>query len=138
MRFADIPWQPEPKVLRQFSGLLVLFGLGLSSLGYWNGREGWMLWAPLGFSTIGVIGWIQPAWVKWLFVGWMIAVFPIGWVVSRILLVGLFLLVFLPIGLVLRFMGWDPLGLKSQNPSQTSFWRDGPGRVDAKRYLRQY
>ena len=44
-----------------------------------------------------------------LYLGWMRVFYPIGWVVSHLLLAIVYYLVLTPIGLVMRLFGGDPM-----------------------------
>ena len=68
--------------------------------------------------------------------GWMVAAFPIGWTISRLVIAALFVLVFTPVALVFRLAGRDALRLRRR--SAPSFWiaKQRPERVES--YLRQY
>ena len=67
----------------------------------------------------------------------MVLVFPVGFVVSQLVLVVLFFLVFLPIGFLLRFRGWDPMLYRVRKSGDT-FWEVKSISQDVRRYLRQY
>ena len=62
---------------------------------------------------VGSMGLLHPPLVRWIFVGWMMAVFPIGWLVSRVVLAGVFYGCFTPLAFLFRLMGRDPLGLSA-------------------------
>jgi len=73
--------------------------------------------------------------IRPIFVGLILLTFPIGWVVSHLLLGLIFYGLVTPIGLILRISGHDPLQLKK--PSGNSVWKTPVGKTDATRYLRQ-
>ena len=63
--------------------------------------------------------------------------FPIGFVISHVLMATIFYLVMTPIGLFFRLVNRDALGRKLQ-PDRTSYWRDrGPAR-DPSSYFKLY
>jgi hypothetical protein len=137
MKFSDIPRNPSEQVLRQFGILCLLF---FGAFGIWqylyHHRE------ALGIGLVslgllgGIIGLLKPSWLKAVFVGWMIVAFPIGWLISKLLLILLFFGVFTPIGLLLRMRGYDPLQLRK--PKADSYWIKRQSQQDQRRYLRQY
>jgi hypothetical protein len=86
--------------------------------------------------TAGLLGTLHPEFLRPVFVGWMILVFPIGWTISHLLLGLLFFGVFTPVGLLLRTFGKDSLRL--QRGAASSLWQDRAQESDLKRYLRQY
>jgi hypothetical protein len=128
---------PDLRTLRQF-GFLCLFFFGtLAGLQYFHSDNvvASFIFAGLAVGG-GLLGAVRPILLKPVFQGWMILVFPIGWVVSHVLLAGLFFGVFMPLGLILRSMGHDPLKLKK--PVGNSYWQARSPQTDASRYLRQY
>ena len=132
-----IQWNPSTKQLRQFAGIwfpafcgLVGWSIGHKT-GHWSEVEiGWVL---AGLLSVG--GLVLPALIRPIFVGLILLTFPIGWVVSHLLLGLIFYGVVTPIGLILRISGHDPLQLKK--PSGNSVWKTSIGKTDATRYLRQ-
>jgi len=132
-----IQWNPSTKQLRQFAGIwfpafcgLVGWSIG-NKTGHWSEVEiGWVL---AGLLSVG--GLVLPALIRPIFVGLILLTFPIGWVVSHLLLGLIFYGVVTPIGLILRISGHDPLQLKK--PSGNSVWKTSVGKTDATRYLRQ-
>jgi len=90
-------------------------------------------WAVVGLlSAAGVV---YPPSIRPVFVGLILLTYPIGWVVSHVLLGSIFYLLFLPIGLVLRMTGHDPLQRKP--PVGSSLWKTPVGKTDPASYLRQ-
>ena len=132
-----IQWNPSTKQLRQFAGIwfpafcgLVGWSIGQKT-GYWSEVEiGWVL---AGLLSVG--GFVLPSLIRPIFVGLILLTFPIGWVVSHLLLGLIFYGVVTPMGLILRIRGHDPLQLKK--PGGNSVWKTSVGKTDATRYLRQ-
>lgn len=135
MRFSDIPRNPDSRTLRQFAFIWIIFFSAIGSLQLFKGNT-WG-WPIIGLAVIaGIPGLFWPNLLKPIFVTWMILAFPIGWVVSHLLLAAIFFLVFFPIGFVLRVTGHDPLRLKK--PKAESYWTDKLPQADSGRYLKQY
>ena|ERR1041385_4123966 len=65
---------------------------------------------------------VKPGWFRGFYRLGMTVSFYIGQVVSRVLLTILFLLVFTPLGLLLRLFGKDLLHLKRKAPGE-SYWQ---------------
>jgi hypothetical protein len=138
MRWSDLPINPSHRTLRQFAGLWILV-FGGWTVWYWlNGGAAWQV-ALLAavVVTVGTIGLVAPPAIRAIFVGWMVLVFPIGWVVSRVLLLGLFVLVMTPVGLVLRLFGRDALNLRRRTGVQ-SYWKRMSTPSAPGAYFRQY
>jgi hypothetical protein len=87
--------------------------------------------------TVGLLGLTWPRRIKPVFVAWMALAFPIGWIVSRVILGLLFYGLFTPVAWILRLKGRDELGLKRQ-PEATTYWHRKPSATDKSQYLRQF
>ena len=128
---------PDARMLRQFGFLCILFFGILSGLQYFRSGNPTAATILAGLAVSGgLLGALRPMLLKPVFLGWMILAFPIGWVVSHVLLACLFYGVFFPLGMILRGLGHDPLRLKK--PVGTSYWQARSPQTDARRYLRQY
>jgi hypothetical protein len=132
-----IQWNPDRKQLRQFAALwfpafcaLVGWLVGTKT-GQWGGVQ--VAWAVA--AGIAIMGVLHPPAIRPVFVGLILVTYPIGWVVSHLLLGAIFFGLFLPIGLALRWTGHDPLQLKI--PRGNSLWKTPVGKTDAASYLRQ-
>lgn len=88
-------------------------------------------------AAVAAMGLIRPAAVRPLYVGWLIAAYPIGWTVSNLLLLGIYGLVLTPMGLVMRLAGRDPLTRRFDRGAKT-YWSPRRPTEDKERYLRQY
>jgi hypothetical protein len=138
MKWSDIPRNPSRKTLRQFAGAWLVFFLCWAAwLGLKKGQTESGVTLAIVALLGGIGGWVRPSLLKWIFVGWMILAFPIGWLVSLIMLSILFYAVFTPIALLLRLRGRDALGLK-RPPDRTSFWLRKETPLDVRSYFRQY
>ena len=133
----SVQWNPEKKQLRQFAGIwfpafCALLGWIIGKkTGHWGAVE--VAWVICGGVSLG--GFVHPPLIRPVFVGLILATFPIGWVVSHVLLGAIFYGVVTPIGLALRLTGHDPLELRP--PTGNSLWKTPVGKTDAASYLRQ-
>ncbi|NCY22357.1 hypothetical protein EBX31_10440 [bacterium] len=133
----SVQWNPERKQLRQFAAIwfpafcaLVGWMVGKKT-GHWAGVE--ILWVVC--AVVAVAGFLHPPLIRPVFVGLILATFPIGWVVSHVLLGVIFYGLVTPIGLILRLTGHDPLQLKP--PAGDSLWKTPVGKTGPASYLRQ-
>jgi hypothetical protein len=138
MAVVDINWHPTARELRIFAGLQWLF-CGIVAWYAWKTHAAPGVAAILcGVSSgVALLGLLAPRAIRPVYVGWMLAVFPIGWVVSHVVLAAVFFLVITPIGATLRLLGHDPLHRRYDRAANT-YWiarRDPP---DADRYFRQF
>jgi hypothetical protein len=91
----------------------------------------WGLGAVLTLAYVAI-----PSWRRSIFLGWMYASYPLGWLVSHVALLVVFFLVIVPFGLVARLARRDLLKRRF-DPSAPSYWvRREPG-TDMRRYFRQ-
>jgi hypothetical protein len=74
----------------------------------------------------------RPIWIAW-----MVAAFPIGWMVSHLILAITWYLVVTPIGVVMRATGRDPLRRRFDQ-GRSSYWTEHDPHGDPKRYFRQF
>ena len=121
MKWSDVTAAPKPKTLRQFAGLWLIFFGGWAAWRYWHGQTG------MGTNVlavvavvVGTIGLVAPMAVRWIFTAWMIAAFPIGWTISRVMLALMFYLVFTPVAVIFKLMHRDALHLRRAGTS--SYW----------------
>ena len=137
MNFSDIPRNPDNRMLRQFAGLWIMFFSGIALSQYFRSQNTTAAIVVGALAVlVGVPGLFFPRLLKPIFVGWMILAFPIGWLVSRIILMLLYFGVFAPVGFVLRILGHDPLRLKK--PEVESYWEEKTQQTSLRRYLKQF
>jgi len=134
---ADTLWRPGQCRLRQFSVLWTLIFLSLAIQLCWPLTR---IFPVLGLSLvcfIGIIGWFRPHIMRPMYLTWMLAAWPIGWLISHVVIVVLFFGLFMPLGLLIRVFGRDPLGLRFQ-PETASYWTKKEVFADKHRYMQQF
>jgi ABC-type uncharacterized transport system permease subunit len=93
--------------------------------------------APLS-ALVGLsLAYIWPASLRIIYLGWMYAALPIGWVVSHLLLALIYYLMVTPIGLFMRLVGSNPLQ-RRLDPDADSYWLERKPKEEAKRYFKQF
>ena len=132
MTWSEISWRPSDRQLRGFAFGCLLFSLLFAAR--WNFLAGLLIGVGIVIATIGLL---RPQWIRPLYMTWTIAVFPIGWTISKLVLALLFYGVFTPLGLLFRLLGRDTLNLKLQ-PGAESYWITKETPKDPRRYLQQY
>lgn len=138
MKWSDLPLNPTPKALRQFAGAWLVFFLALGAFQYWGKSRPQLGLALAAMAVaIGIAGLVRPALVRWIFVSWMVLVFPIGWVVSLLALLLMYYLVLTPVAVFMRLRGRDLLNRKPM-PGRTTFWAAKETPRDVRSYFRQY
>ncbi len=130
---------PSRRELRWFGLLLALFFGLAGSLAYlrFGGRQvAVWIWAVGAVLTVGYHA--VPALRRRLYVGWMYAAFPVGWLVSHLLLVIVYYGVMTPIAVTMRLLGHDAMHRRFDHAAPT-YWqphRRPPG--GSSRYFRQF
>jgi Saxitoxin biosynthesis operon protein SxtJ len=125
------------RTLRQFAGLCVLAFGGLAG---WQGLVQdhailAMIFAGLA-GLVGLLGLLRPQAVRPLFRGAMTATYPIGWVVSHVLLAFMFYGLVTPMALFFRLIGRDVLACR-RRADQPSYWVPKRMPSDVRSYFRQ-
>jgi fucose 4-O-acetylase-like acetyltransferase len=137
MNWTDIDLNPSSRILRQFSAVWLLV-LGAIGLNQWllrgNPRIGIALLAIA--VVVGTIGLLRPRSIRPVFLACTLATFPIGWVLSQLMLLTLFAIVITPVALLFKISGRDRLW-RERTPRPT-YWKPRAPIQDVRRYLRQY
>ena len=138
MSAIEINWDPPKKQLRQFAVLQGLFFVGLA---LWLGLVRGMPTTAAILATVsvcvGAVGYVWTPLMRAVYVIWMAAVFPIGWLVSHALLAAVFYLVFTPIGIIMKLCRYDPMQRKFDREAD-SYWQTREQNEDTSRYFKQY
>ena len=133
----EINWNPSRKELRQFGFLCLAFFGGLAAYNWYHGGVTLAVELLTAAALIGgVLGAVAPQLLKYVFVGWIVAVFPIGWTVSHLLLGFIYFFILTPIGLLLRLLGQDPMN-RSFDPGAKTYWTTHE-QAPVARYFRQF
>ena len=137
MQWSDVIAAPPERHLRQFSGLFVVIFLALGGWRIWQGQADWWATTLVVLALgVGLVGLARPSAVRFIYTGWMIVAFPIGWTVSRIALAIVFFVVVTPMALVFRAVRRDELRLR-RDEAGASYWRAKPSPKDVREYFRQ-
>ncbi len=138
MHWSDIPRNPSPRLLRQFAALWLMFFGGVS---VWQWAVRGRVEVAAVLAAVGVIvggmGLLKPALVRPVFVGWMVVVFPLNWLVSRLLMGAIYYGLFTPLAVLLRLKGRDVL-LRRRPADRPTYWQPKPAPEDVRRYFSQF
>lgn len=138
MSIIEINWRPASRDLRLFA--IVQLAAAGGAAWFLRRQAGWD-WAAavLVIVSLGVMitGLVWPSQIRYLFLLWMLAAFPVGWVMAHVSLAVIYFGIVTPIGLALRMAGHDPLQLKKR-PGATTYWIDRPPPPEPRRYFRQF
>lgn len=139
MRWKDVNLTPEVKVLRQFGAIcsLVCAGMAVWQLvGLHNIVPGILL--VCGSIVCAALALLRPNWLRVPFVASIVATFPIGWVVSNLILFLLYFGLMTPLAFAFRWSGRDLLNLKPPAADETGFWTAKNLDRDKRSYFRQF
>lgn len=138
MRWSEIQFRPADQTVRQFARLWIAFFGGIAVYqGCFRERTTVALTLGAVAAVVGLLGLVAPRVVRPIYVGWMVAAFPIGWVVSHLILALIFYGLFTPISLFFRLIGRDALQ-RGPRPDLDSYYLPKPTPADPALYLRQY
>ncbi len=119
MSLVTVNWKPSSRQLRQF-GLLCAFSLpGLAWL--WSLDTAWVAGLAVVGLVIAMMAWFAPKLVAPIFIGLMLVTLPIGLVLSEVVLLLIYAMVFVPMGIVFRCLGRDRLHRKLDRQRE-SYW----------------
>lgn len=138
MKWSDIQFQPSKMVLRQFAAAWLAFLLAWAAHQWLaRGHRNTALVLAALAVIVGGLGLVAPVAIRWVYVGGMMVAFPVGWVVSQLMLVLMFYVVITPLALFFRVRGRD---LLHRAPPQgcESYWMTKSLPQDMRRYFRQY
>lgn len=145
--FVELNLRPDAATLRRF-GFIAFVGFGalavcarLEVLAFAHGLGGARDTVALALAALGVLAatssLVHPPLNRPLWIALMLVGYPIGLVLSHVILAVLFFGVFAPIGVLLRALGKDPM---QRHPSADarSYWTDAPPADAKDRYFRQF
>jgi hypothetical protein len=126
---------PTPRDLRWFAGLwfpAFCGGIGLWLMRHQRPGQADAWWAAAAILSIS--GLASPATIRPVYRALIRITFPIGWLVSHLVVAAAYFLVITPIGLVMRL--WHDPMRRTFEPSARSYWIDCKP-AERARYFRQ-
>jgi hypothetical protein len=134
----DIDIKPDRKKLGTFGWITTGIFLTFSIIFFINTGVLLIPLIALVTAIYGLIGAIvQPNILKPFYITLICLSFPIGWVVSNLILTLIFFLGFFPMGLLLRLKGHDPLRKRFGKIGESS-WIESNRIREAKTYYQQH
>lgn len=127
---------PSKRQLLVF-GLAWLLFVGVLSASLWTRSRHTPAIVLAGLAVgVPLAGMVSPGFLRLVYLGLTYAVYPVGFVVSHVVLAVLYYLVLTPIGLVLRLGGYDPLARRFDRAAPT-YWQRRTNPKPSESYLRQ-
>lgn len=137
MAVIEVNRDPTVRELRQFGFVWLAFLLLFAGLARWRFDSPRVAAALAVLAVlVPVIGWVAPRFMRWVFVGLSLVAFPIGFVVSHLVLALVYYGVITPIGLAMRAFGHDAM-CRRLDPAASSYWVERERTTDPKRHFRQ-
>jgi ABC-type uncharacterized transport system permease subunit len=139
MGFVKINRHPTIRQLHQFGliwlGFLTFFGV-IAWFRLESRPTAVALWSLA--AAVPIIGWLVPPFMRLVFLGMSYAAWPIGFVVSHVVLAAVYYLVLTPIGLVMRLFGYDPMARRRTAAGATFWMKRTMDDRGPQRYFRQF
>ena len=138
MSVIEINRDPSAKDLRVFGVLLpIFFGL-VGGIVYWRVTNSNIAYGIWGFGAIAVaLYFLVPALRKPMYLGWIYLAFPIGWIISHVILGATYYLLMTPIGILMRLFGYDSMSRRFDDQAD-SYWKPRDTNIDSSRYFKQF
>ena len=143
----EIDWRPDRRTLRQF-GFIAVGGFGfiaaiawfevlIFSFGLGEARP----FVSGGFASLaavsGLLSIVYPAGNLPIYMLISALTYPIGFVLSYVIMGTLFYLIIAPVGLLLRLFGNDPLE-RQIDPDADTYWVDAAAARPRVSYFKQF
>jgi Saxitoxin biosynthesis operon protein SxtJ len=138
MAVIEINKNPSQKELAWFGLMfLVFFGL-IGGVVWWRFEAqtaAYTLWG-VAAAIVAVYYALPPVRLP-IYLGWLYAAFPIGWVISHVVMGAIYYLVITPFALVFKLIGRDALDRKLDKNAK-SYWVEHRTGGDPQRYFKQF
>ena len=138
MSVIRIDHNPSGRQLKIFGVIWLAFFCAVGWLVLKNtGSEWWATAIGIWAIAVPTVGWMVPAFMRIVYVGMAYVAFPIGFVVSYLILVIVYYAVLTPTGLMMRLFRYDPMSRHFDARASTYWWpRDRDESLDT--YFRQF
>ena len=135
----EIKHNPTRKDLFWFGVLLPIFFGVFGGMIWWRYQAPTVAYCLWTFGALlGGIYAVAPPSRLWIYLGWNYAVFPIGWTVTHVIMALVYYIVFTPIGLIMRLVGYDPMQRKIDRQASSYWIEHRTGETAKSRYFRQF
>lgn len=138
MRLIQIDRHPSSRQLKVFGVIwLVFFGIAGGAL-LKNGSPVQAAAIVWGIAVVvPAVGWIVAGFMRLMYTGMAYAAFPVGFVISYLIMVIVYYLVLTPIGLAMRLCGYDPMSRHFDRSADT-YWCPREQENTPSTYFRQF
>jgi hypothetical protein len=137
MAFIRVNHRPAPRQLLVFAaGWAVVVGT-VGVFQWMEEREAMARGCWLAAAAVPLLGAVWRDGLRRFYIALTYAVFPVGWLVSTVVLAALYYGLITPIGWLLRWRGHDPMQRGARSRAD-SYWHPRPPAPPPARYFRQY
>lgn len=130
---------PRREVLRWFGVSVAAFFALVGAIAQFRfeaenlAHASWLVGAIYGTAFYAV-----PRAQRTLYLAWMYATAPLGWVLLNTILLTLYYAILVPLGFGLWMVGYDPMAKRAKSKARESFWVKHEGGKPLDRYFAQY
>ena len=146
-KMIEMDLRPDARTLRQF-GFIALVGFSLLAALAWfealvfsfglGEARPIVAGAFAGLALFSVLASLVYPKANWpVYVGLTIVAFPIGFVLSYVIMGTLFYVLITPVGLFMRIAGRDPM-MRRFEPEASTYWVTISGERPKERYFKQF
>jgi hypothetical protein len=139
MALVSLNLKPSQKQLKDFGfiSLIMFFVIGLLLLGLGKvPAKGFMIFGLVGI-VLFILSRISVALIKPIYLGMIVLTYPIGWVVSHLMMALFYYGIITPVALLFRLINRDPL-CRRYEPDADTYWIQFNKKRPAKDYFRQF
>lgn len=146
-KMIEIDWRPDDRTLRQFGAIAVVGFSFFAALAWWEllvfsfglgEARPIVAGVFLGLAGLsGLFSLVAPRANLPIYLGLTVLAYPIGFVLSYVIMGFLFYVMITPMGLVFRLIGHDPLHRRFDREAST-YWVDPRPRRSKESYFRQF
>jgi hypothetical protein len=139
MALVSLNLSPSEKQLKDFGLIALIMCAVIGLLLAWLGKipaKGVLIFCLIGVSLYALSR-ISAGLIKPIYLGMMLLTFPIGWVISHLVMVLFYYGIITPVALFFRLLKRDPL-CRRYEPDANTYWLRHKQKRFAKDYFRQF
>ena len=138
MSLIRIDHNPSGRQLKLFGLAWLIFVGVLAGVLFYKQAPAALAWTLTAMAgAVPVVGWIAPPVMRVVYLGMAYLAFPIGFVVSHLVMAASYYLVMTPTGLLMRLFRYDPLRRRFEREADT-YWIPRQTKSDPRDYFRQF
>jgi hypothetical protein len=127
---------PSRNELLVFGVVLLVFFAIVGGIAWWHSAAGPARGLWVTGALLAAVFYAVPPLRLPLYLAWMHAVAPLGWLVSHAVLAVIYFGIITPMGVVMRLFGRDTMRSRFE-PDADSYWTEHDPGGDLARYLKQ-